>query len=58
MPKLNDAEISAMAREYGFTSSDDEGGNGKSKRRASERENKRYSEGDLAAVDNQNALMA
>lgn len=50
MPKLNEAEVAAMAREYGFSSSDDEGGH--SKRRHSERE------GDMTAVDNQNALMA
>lgn len=51
MPQLSDAEVHAMAREYGFSSSsDDEGGH--TKNRHSEKE------GDLAAVDNQNALMA
>lgn len=50
LPKLNEAEIAAMAREYGFTSSDDEAG--QTKAAHSEKE------GDLAAVDNQNALMA
>lgn len=39
-----------MGREYGFSSSDDEAG--QSKARHSERE------GDMATVDNQNALMA
>jgi hypothetical protein len=47
---LNESEIAAMAREYGFSSSDDEGG--QTKARHSEKE------GDLAAVDNQNAMMA
>lgn len=50
MPKLSDAEVHAMAREYGFSSSDDEASH--TKRRHSEKE------GDMAAVDNQNALMA
>ncbi|KUI61951.1 Sugar transporter STL1 [Cytospora mali] len=50
LPRLSEAETAAMAREYGFSSSDDEGG--QSKARHSEKE------GDLAAVDNQNALMA
>lgn len=51
MPQLSDAEVHAMAREYGFSSSsDDEGGH--TKNRHSEKE------GDMAAVDNQNALMA
>lgn len=48
LPKLTESEINAMAREYGFGSSDDEAG--QTKARTSE------AEGDL--VDNQNALMA
>lgn len=56
LPQLNDAEVHAMAREYGFGSgsSDDEAG--QSKARHSEREG-RNSEM-MANVDNQNALMA
>lgn len=50
MPHLSEAEVATMAREYGFSSSDDEGGHGKA--RHSERE------GEMATVDNQNALMA
>lgn len=50
LPRLTESEIAAMAREYGFSSSDDEGG--QSKARHSEKE------GDMAAVDNQNAMMA
>lgn len=50
LPRLTESEVAAMAREYGFSSSDDEGG--QTKARHSEKE------GDMAAVDNQNAMMA
>ncbi|KAK7733134.1 hypothetical protein SLS53_008322 [Cytospora paraplurivora] len=51
LPKLTESEVAAMAREYGFSSSDDEGGNS-NKARHSEKE------GELADANNQNALMA
>lgn len=51
MPRLSDAEVHAMAREYGFSSSSDDEA-GQSKARHSQRE------GEMATVDNQNALMA
>lgn len=41
-----------MAREYGFSSSSDDEGSHGNKNRHSEKE------GDMSAVDNQNALMA
>lgn len=50
LPRLSEAEVAAMAREYGFSSSDDEAG--QTKARSDEKE------GDMAAVDNQNAMMA
>lgn len=50
LPRLTESEVAAMAREYGFSSSDDEGG--QSKARHSEKE------GDMADVDRQNAVMA
>lgn len=50
LPKLSDEEVNAMAREYGFSSSDEEGGQTKAKH--SEKE------GELADLNNQNAMMA
>lgn len=57
LPKLTDAQVHAMAREYGFaTSSDDEASHG-GKNRASMRE-RRDSEKEVENMNNQNALMA
>lgn len=51
LPHLSDSEVHAMARGHGFSSSSDDEA-GQSKPRHSERE------GEMATVDNQNALMA